>query len=86
MLWRITLRSGFQTECYEVTPGKETHGYSGPLKVSRAGPFTNIGRDFIDTGAKYEPRDGVTDDTNDLYEINKFAVRHHPISIDFPCL
>lgn len=62
-----------KTECYEVTPGKETHGYDGPLKVSRAGPYTNIGRDFIDTATKYEPRDGVTDDTNDLYEINKFA-------------
>ena len=53
------------------------HGYSGPLRVSYGGVFTNIGKDFLEVGAKYDPARSSTDDPNGLFEpyVNKFGVR-----------
>ena len=67
-----------QTETYEVAPGQDSnHGYSGPLKVSYAGVFTNIGKDFLEVGAKYDPTRSSTDDPNGIFEpyVNKYGVR-----------
>ncbi|THG95460.1 hypothetical protein EW026_g6199 [Hermanssonia centrifuga] len=64
-----------KTESYELAPGNDAHGYSGPLKVSYGGAFTNIGKDYLAVAAAYDPKRGVTDDPNGLYEgsINKYA-------------
>ncbi|KAL4253749.1 GMC oxidoreductase family protein [Abortiporus biennis] len=63
-----------KTETYQVAPGKdETHGYSGPLKVSYAGPFSNIGKEFLEVGSKYDTTRGNTDDPNGLFHVNKFG-------------
>lgn len=47
------------------------------MKVSYGGAFTNIGKDYLAVAAAYDPKRGVTDDPNGLYEgsINKYAVR-----------
>ena len=61
-----------------MAPGKNSiHGYSGPLKVSYAGVFTNIGKNFLEVGEKYDSTRSSTDDPNGLFEpyVNKFGVR-----------
>ncbi|KAI0089825.1 alcohol oxidase-like protein [Irpex rosettiformis] len=60
-----------KTENYQVAPGKDSvHGYNGRLKVSYAGVFTNIGKDFLAVGEKYDPSRGISDDPNDLFNVN----------------
>ena len=63
-----------QAETYQGAPGQETHGYSGPLKVSYGGIMTDIGREFIETAPQYDSKRGATEDTNTFYECNKYAV------------
>ncbi|OCH90856.1 alcohol oxidase [Obba rivulosa] len=60
-------------ETYQVAPGKETHGYEGPLKVSYGGLYSNIGKDFLDIAAQYDKTRGRTDDPNSLLEINAYG-------------
>ncbi|KAI0703058.1 alcohol oxidase-like protein [Cytidiella melzeri] len=60
-----------KTETYQVASGKDSvHGYSGPLKVSYGGPLTNIGKDFLTVGQKYDPKRGSIEDPNNLYDVN----------------
>ncbi|KAI0759053.1 alcohol oxidase-like protein [Fomes fomentarius] len=61
-------------ETYEVEAGKETHGYSGPLKISYGGFYTEVGQEFLEVGAKYDKSRGYTDDVNGLHEVNKYGV------------
>lgn len=63
-----------QSETYQVQPEKVTHGYSGPLKVSYGGAFTNIGKEFLDVAAQYDKDRGMTDDANGLLECNVYGV------------
>ncbi|KAJ3553624.1 hypothetical protein NM688_g3508 [Phlebia brevispora] len=56
-----------KSETYQVAPGKDTHGYSGPLKVSYGSFFTNIGRDFLDIAPKYDTSRGMTEDPNTMH-------------------
>ncbi|KAI0693654.1 GMC oxidoreductase-domain-containing protein [Cytidiella melzeri] len=63
-----------KTENYQVAPGKDSvHGYSGPLKVSYGGIFTNIGKDFLSVAERYDPKRGNTDDVNDFYNVNRYG-------------
>ncbi|KAI0337230.1 alcohol oxidase [Trametopsis cervina] len=60
-----------KTESYEIHSDHDSvHGYSGPLKVSYGGFFTNIGQDFLAIAPKYDPTRGVSDDVNDLFNVN----------------
>ena len=43
-----------KTETYQAGDGKSTHGYSGPLKVSHGGAFTNVGKQFLDVASKWD--------------------------------
>ena len=61
-------------ETYEVEPGKDSHGYSGPLKVSWGGFYTEVGQEFLEVGAGYDKIRGATDDLNGLFECNKYGV------------
>lgn len=64
-----------QTETYQVAPGKDaSHGYSGPLKVSYGGAFSNIGKEFLEVGEKYDTVRGKLDDPNSLFDINGYGV------------
>ncbi|RDX47581.1 alcohol oxidase-like protein [Lentinus brumalis] len=60
-------------ETFEVEPGKPTHGYSGPLKVSYGGIFTEIGKEFLDVAAEYDTSRECSDDLNGLYDCNKYG-------------
>lgn len=54
--------------------GKDTHGYSGPLKVSMGGVSGNIGADFLEVAKKYDPKRGFTDDPNGVTSgVNKYG-------------
>lgn len=61
-------------ETYQIAPGKETHGYNGPLKVSYGGAFTSVGKEYLEVAKKYDPSRGSTEDPNDLGEVNVFGV------------
>ncbi|EIW56549.1 alcohol oxidase-like protein [Trametes versicolor FP-101664 SS1] len=61
-------------ETYQVEPGKPTHGYSGPLKISQGGFFTETGKEFLDVAAQYDKTRGQTDDVNGLFECDKYGV------------
>ena len=64
-----------QTEDYQVAPGKDSvHGYNGRLKVSYGGVFTNIGKDFLSVGEKYDPSRPISEDPNDLFNVNVHGV------------
>ncbi|THV03515.1 alcohol oxidase-like protein [Dendrothele bispora CBS 962.96] len=43
-----------KTETYQISPGEPTHGYSGPLKVSYGGAYTNVGKQFLDVAEGYD--------------------------------
>ncbi|KAI0761982.1 alcohol oxidase-like protein [Trametes elegans] len=60
-------------ETYQIQPGKPTHGYAGPLKVSFGGYFPEIGQEFLNTTSQYDKTRGITDDVNNLYECNKYG-------------
>jgi hypothetical protein len=60
-----------------VQPGRPTHGYDGPIKVSSGGCKLAIGEEFIDVGKIYHKRP-YADDTNDLETCNAYSVRAPP--------
>ncbi|KAJ7017403.1 GMC oxidoreductase-domain-containing protein [Mycena alexandri] len=62
-----------KTETYQGKPEAATHGYSGPLKVSFGGMYTNVGKAFLDVAQKYDPARGMTDDINGLFSCNQYG-------------
>lgn len=63
-----------KTETYQVAPGKDdVHGYTGPLRVSHGGQFTNVGRDFLDVARAFDPARAHTDDPNQVYASNAYG-------------
>jgi alcohol oxidase len=63
-----------QTETYQVKENEPTHGYSGPLKVSYGGQFTEVGVQALDVAAKYDPGRKIADDSNDLSTCDVYSV------------
>ncbi|KAK7471925.1 hypothetical protein VKT23_000027 [Stygiomarasmius scandens] len=62
-----------KTETYQVKPGEPTHGYSGPIKVSWGGTFTNVGAQFLDVANAIDKDRGPIDDVNGLYHCNGYG-------------
>ncbi|KAH7915215.1 GMC oxidoreductase-domain-containing protein [Hygrophoropsis aurantiaca] len=62
-----------KTETYQIKDGAPTHGYSGPLKVSYGGVFTDVGRQALDVAAKYDPERSIAEDSNDLMTCNAYS-------------
>ncbi|KAJ7649961.1 GMC oxidoreductase-domain-containing protein [Roridomyces roridus] len=62
-----------KTETYQVKEGEPTHGYSGPLKVSYGGAYTNVGQQFLDAAAQYDTARGSIDDPNGLFSCDKYG-------------
>ncbi|QRV98993.1 GMC oxidoreductase [Ceratobasidium sp. AG-Ba] len=52
LLRKASRGCGILMETYHVAPGKETHGYSGPLNVSYADTFVEPAKQYIDTVQK----------------------------------
>ncbi|KAJ6556731.1 GMC oxidoreductase-domain-containing protein [Mycena vulgaris] len=58
-----------KAETYDIEPGKPSHGSSGPLKVSFGGDaMLDIGRQFLETGVKFEKDRPISDEGNGLDE------------------
>ena len=55
----------------------ETHGSSGPLKVSWGGRPTlpSVARTFLDVAAQYDKDRKFTEDANDMLTVNAYGVR-----------
>ncbi|KAF8643245.1 hypothetical protein AX16_009134 [Volvariella volvacea WC 439] len=62
-----------KTETYQVAPDQPTHGYSGPLKVSYGGMYTNVGSQFLDVASHYDKERGPINDVNGLFECNGYG-------------
>lgn len=43
--------------------------------------MTNVGTDLLDVAAKYDKERGFTEDGNDMFTVNAYAVRVHGIEI-----
>ncbi|EGO26056.1 hypothetical protein SERLADRAFT_491425 [Serpula lacrymans var. lacrymans S7.9] len=59
-----------KSETYQVKPGEPTHGYSGPLKVSYGGLFTNVGKQCLEAALGYDKGRVAAEDSNDLSNPN----------------
>ncbi|KAG8213775.1 GMC oxidoreductase-domain-containing protein [Butyriboletus roseoflavus] len=62
-----------KTETYQVKGHESTHGYSGPLKVSYGGRFTDVGMQALEVAAKYDPGRKIADDSNDLSTCDTYS-------------
>ncbi|KZT03299.1 GMC oxidoreductase [Laetiporus sulphureus 93-53] len=60
-------------ETYQITPSSDTHGDSGPIKVSYGGIFANLGQQFLDVAAGFDKSRSFTDDTNGMRECNAYG-------------
>ncbi|KAH9921130.1 uncharacterized protein B0H18DRAFT_1121543 [Fomitopsis serialis] len=60
-------------ETYQVAPEQPTHGYQGPIKISRGGIYSNVGQDFLNVAAQYDKARGTTEDPNDMIDINAYG-------------
>jgi len=56
-------------ETYHVEEGRETHGYEGPLHVSRGGSSSRLADEFIDAAKELYGWDSVVD-SQDFKTIN----------------
>ncbi|KAG2072309.1 alcohol oxidase [Suillus decipiens] len=59
-------------ETYEVQPGRPTHGYDGPIKISPGMYNIGIAGEFIQVGTTYHKRQ-YADDTDDLETCNTYS-------------
>ena len=52
----------------------DTHGKSGPIKVSYAQDPLNIAKSFLSVGEKFDKHRGPLDDTNAFFACNGYGV------------
>ncbi|KAJ7039912.1 GMC oxidoreductase-domain-containing protein [Mycena alexandri] len=73
-----------KAETYEIDPKKSTHGSDGPLKVSFGSEVSQLGKEFVEIGAKFEKNRPESDEGNalDVESINKFFIMPKWISKD----
>ncbi|PCH43085.1 GMC oxidoreductase [Wolfiporia cocos MD-104 SS10] len=63
-----------ELETYQVSPGKEIHGYDGPLRVSLSSvESTPLSAEFLTVAAQYDKGRTFTDDPNNFHECNSYA-------------
>ncbi|KAJ3794309.1 glucose-methanol-choline oxidoreductase [Lentinula aff. detonsa] len=68
-----------KVETYQDPSGNPSvHGFSGPIKVSKGGCDTNIGKEFLETAAQYDKdrEASLSADLNDFQTINVYAPWH----------
>jgi alcohol oxidase len=68
-----------QAETYQEEITNDTHGKSGPIKVSFAKSEVNVAEDFLRVALQYDKDRGAVDDVNTLYECNAYGVRLHSL-------
>ncbi|EGO00550.1 hypothetical protein SERLA73DRAFT_104857 [Serpula lacrymans var. lacrymans S7.3] len=64
-----------KSETYQIKPGEPTHGYSGPLKISYGGLFTNVSKQCLEAALKYDKGRVGVEDSNDLSTCNAYSFR-----------
>ncbi|KAJ3752171.1 GMC oxidoreductase-domain-containing protein, partial [Lentinula raphanica] len=69
-----------KVETYQIPSGSPSvHGFTGPIKVSRGGHETNIGREFLETAGQYD-KDRISSSSADLQDfetLNVYGVSPH---------
>lgn len=63
-----------KTETYQVKTDEPTHGYTGPLKVSYGGAYTNVGQQFLNVAETYDKERPELADINGLHQTNGYGV------------
>ncbi|TFY61094.1 hypothetical protein EVJ58_g4718 [Rhodofomes roseus] len=71
-----------KSETYQAEGSADTHGYSGPLKVSYGGLFTNVGQQFLEVAARYDAKRSLMEDPNGLFKCNAYGRWQKYISAD----
>ncbi|TFK74193.1 alcohol oxidase [Pluteus cervinus] len=62
-----------KAETYQVDPSNPLHGSSGPIKVSLAPDEINVGLQYLEVAAAYDPTRPLTDDVNAFYTCNAYG-------------
>ncbi|PPQ91713.1 hypothetical protein CVT25_012854 [Psilocybe cyanescens] len=63
-----------KAETYQPETTNNTHGTSGPLKISYPAPgLINVASNVLEVAAAYDHRRSLTDDLNAFYECNKYG-------------
>ncbi|PPQ64204.1 hypothetical protein CVT24_008622 [Panaeolus cyanescens] len=62
-----------KAETYQEEDTNETHGTSGPIKVSFARDSTRVGNDFLDAARSYDKERTFTEDVNGFNECDKYG-------------
>ena len=63
-----------QAETYQAVSTNDTHGKSGPLKISFAKSGCNVAEEFLAVAVAYDSQRGPIDDLNGFYACNGYGV------------
>jgi len=74
VLWCTTWFHHRQAETYQAVSTNETHGKSGPIKVSFAKSGCNVAEEFLAVAVAYDSQRGPIDDLNGLHACNGYGV------------
>lgn len=64
-----------KAETFQPGSTNNTHGISGPLKISYAPDLINVAENFLEVAAVVDKERTFTDDTNQFFECEKYGVR-----------
>jgi len=70
----VTWSDHLQAETYQAVSTNDTHGKSGPLKVSFAKSGCNVAEEFLAVAAAYDSQRGPIDDLNGFHACNGYGV------------
>jgi alcohol oxidase len=69
----------WQAETYEGPTFNDSHGTSGPIKVSFAHSEANVGEEFLNVAAAFDKSRPCISDLNDFHTSNGYAVCTEPL-------
>ncbi|KAF8972163.1 GMC oxidoreductase-domain-containing protein [Flammula alnicola] len=71
-----------KAETFQSDSPNDTHGTSGPIKVSYAPNLHNVADNFLEVAAAIDKERPSTDDTSSFFHSDKYGVRHSLKYID----
>jgi alcohol oxidase len=63
-----------QAETYQAEITNDTHGTTGPIKISFSKEHINVGINFLEVAAGYDKERHLTDDINAFTSSNHYGV------------
>ena len=75
-IFKICTELPFQAETYQGEITNDTHGTEGPIKVSFAREYNNVGINFLEVAGAYDKERSLTDDVNAFTSCNQYGVSH----------